>query len=104
MPTKGWKDITPVSAHALKAGFQQRSWSQSCRWSRRAYDLVKTTFWFRLWLRRLRSSYELVKTRLSESEGEAEEQNQSQSMGTCIAIGLSFRSCFRLRQSGFHYL
>ena len=43
---------------------------------------------FRLW-----SS----KTRLSE----AEEPNQYQSVGTCIVIGLSFRFCFRLPQSGF---
>ena len=38
---------------------------------RRAYDLVKTTFRFRLGLRRLHAAYDLVKTRLSESEPEA---------------------------------
>ena len=48
-----------------------------------------------------RRAYDLVKTRLSESEAEAEEPNQSQNVGTCIVIGLSFRFCFRLRQSGF---
>ena len=51
---------------------------------------MKTAFRFRLRLRRLRSPYDLVKTRLSEPEVEAEEPNQSQSMGTCIVIGLSF--------------
>ena len=66
----------------------------------RAYDLVKTAFWLRLRLCLLRSTYDLVKTRLLESEAEAEELNQSQSMGMCIVIGLSFRSCFW--QSGFH--
>ena len=68
---------------------------------RRAYNLVKTAFRFRLRLRRLHSTYDLVNTRLSESEAEAEELNQSQSVGMCIVI-LSFRFCFRLRQSGFH--
>ena len=68
----------------------------------RAYDLVKTAFRFRLRLHPLRSAYDLVKTRLSESEAEAEELNQSQSVGTCTMISLSFRFCFRLRQSGFH--
>ena len=69
---------------------------------RRAYDLVKTAFRFRLRVRRLRSAYDLVKTRLSESEAEAKEPNQSQSVGMYIVIGLSFRFCFRLRQSVFH--
>ena len=46
--------------------------------------------------------YDLVKTGWSLSQAEAEEVNQSQSVGTCIVIGLSFRFCFRLRQSGFH--
>ena len=46
--------------------------------------------------------YDLVKTRLLESEAEAEELNQSQSVGTRTVIGLSFRFCFRFRQSGFH--
>ena len=71
----------------------------------RAYDLVKTAFRFRLRLHPLRSAYDLVKTRLSESEAEAEaeELNQSQSVGTCIMISLSFHFCFRLTQSGFHY-
>ena len=85
----------------IKAGFHYRR-SRSRYRKRRAYDLVKTAFRFRLRLRRLRSAYDLVKTRLSESEAEAEEPNQSQSVGTCIVIGLSFRFCFRLRQSGFH--
>ena len=59
---------------------------------------MKTQFRFRfLRLRRLRSAYDLEKTRLSESEAEAEELNQSQSVGKCIVIGLSFRLCFRLR-------
>ena len=49
---------------------------------------MKTAFRFRLRLRRLRSAYDLVKTRLSESEAEAKELNQSQSVGTCIVIGL----------------
>ena len=49
-------------------------------------------------------SYDLVKTRLSESEAEAGEPNQSQSVGTCIVIGLSFRFCFWLRQSGCHWI
>ena len=88
---------------SLKAGFHWlRSQSRSRNQKRRAYDLVKTAFRFRLLLRRLRSAYDLVKTRLSESEAEAEEPNQSKSVGTCILIGLSFRICFRLRQSGFH--
>ena len=43
-----------------------------------------------------------MKTRLSESQEEVEELNQSQSVGTFIVIGLSFRSGFRLRQSGIH--
>ena len=46
--------------------------------------------------------YDQVKTRLSKSQAEAEKLNQSQSVGKCIVIGLSFRFCFRLRQSGFH--
>ena len=63
---------------------------------------MKTAFRFCLRLRCLSSAYDLVKTRLSESESEAEaeEPNQSQSVGTCTVIGLSFRLCFRLRQSG----
>ena len=36
----------------------------------------------RLRLRHLRSTYDLVKTRLLESEPEAEKLNQSQSVGT----------------------
>ena len=89
----------------LKAGFHQR-WSQSrsCNQKRRAYDLVKTAFRFHLRLRCLRSAYDLVKTRLSESEAEAEEPNQLQSVGTCIVIGLPFCFCFQLRQSGFHQI
>ena len=63
---------------------------------RRAYDLVKTGFRFRL-----RSAYDVVKTRLSESEAEAGEPNQSQSVRTCIGIGLSFCFCFRLRHLVF---
>ena len=73
----------------LKAGFHQRwSRSRSCNQKRRAYDLVKTAFRFHLRLRCLRSTYDLVKTRLSESEAEAEEPNQLQSVGTCIVIGV----------------
>ena len=69
------------------------------------YDLVKTGlcfFWFRL--RHCRLFYDQVKAGSSESQVEAEELNQSQSVETCIVIGLSFRFCFRLRQSGFHYI
>ena len=51
---------------------------------------MKTAFRFRLWLRGLRSAYDLVKTSLSELEAEAEELNQSQSVGTSTVIGLSF--------------
>ena len=47
---------------------------------------MKTAFRFRRRLRRLRSAYDLVKTRLSESEAEAEELNQSQSVGKRIVI------------------
>ena len=88
--------------NCLKAGFHKRrsrSRSRSSNQKRRAHDLVKTAFRLRLRLRRLRSTYDLVKTRLSESKGEVEEPNQSQSVGTCIVIGLSFRFCFWLRQS-----
>ena len=52
---------------------------------------MKTAFRFRLRVQHLRSAYDLVKTRLSESEAEAEEPNQSQSVGMDIVIGLSFR-------------
>ena len=48
---------------------------------------VKTALRFHLRLRRLRSVYDLVKTRLSESEVETEEPNQLQSVGTYIVIG-----------------
>ena len=51
---------------------------------------MKTAFRFRLRPRRLRSTHDLVKSRLPESEAEAEEPNQSQIVGTCILIGLSF--------------
>ena len=77
---------------------------KSCNQRHRAYDLVKTAFWFYLRLHRLRSAYDLVKTGLLESEAEAEELNQSQSIGTCIVIGLSLCFCFRLLQSGFHQI
>ena len=76
--------------------------SRSRNQKRRAYDLVKTAFRLRLRLRRLRSAYDLAKTRLSESSADAETLNQSQSVGTSIVIGLSFRLFVRLRQSGFH--
>ena len=46
-------------------------------------------------------AYDQVNMTLSESQAEMEELNQSQSMGTCIMIGLSFRFCFRVRQSLF---
>ena len=52
-------------------------WSSGLLKKRRAYDLVKTTFRFRLGLRCLHAAYDLVKTRLSESEPEAEKLNQS---------------------------
>ena len=71
--------------------------SRSRNQKRRAYDLVKTAFRFRLRLRRLRSAYDLAKTRLSESSADAETLNQSQSVGTSIVIGLSFRFFVRLR-------
>ena len=70
----------------------------------KSVNLVKTAFRFCLRLRHLRSSYDLVKTRLSELKAEAEVRNQSQSMETCIVIGLFFCFCFRLRQSGFHFI
>ena len=38
----------------------------------KTYDLLKTAFRFRLGLRRLRTAYYLVKTRLSKSEAEVE--------------------------------
>ena len=44
---------------------------------RRAYDLVKTAFQFRLRLRRLRSAYDLVNTRLTESEAEVETNHKT---------------------------
>ena len=88
---------------SLKAGFHlRRSLSRSRNQKRRAYDLVKTAYRFGLRLRRLRSDYDLVKTRLSWSEAEAEELSQSQSVTTCIVTGLSFRFFFRLRQSSLH--
>ena len=55
----------------LKAGFHKRR-SRSRNQKRRPHDLVKTGFRFRWRLRRLRSAYDLVKTRSSESEAEAE--------------------------------
>ena len=69
------------------------------------YDLLKTAFWF-FWfrLRHCRLFYDQVKAGSSESQVEGEELNQLQSVETCIVIGLSFRFCFRLRQSGFHYI
>ena len=81
----------------VKADFHEReSRSRSCDQKCRAYDLVKTVFWFHLQLHCLRFAYDLVKVyRLLESEAEAEELNQSQSMGTCIVIGLSFCFCFQ---------
>ena len=88
----------------IKGWFSPASRSRSSNQKRRAYDLVKTAFRFCSRLRRLRSAYDLVKTRLSESEAEAEEPNQSQNVGTCIVIALSFRFCFRLQQSGFHWI
>ena len=56
----------------------------------------------RLLLRHLRSAYDLVQTRLSESEAEAEKLNHPQSVGTSIVIDLSFCFCFRPLQSGIH--
>ena len=86
---------------SLKAGFhKQRTQSRSRNQKRRAYELVKTAFRFRSRLRRLRSAYDLVKTRLSELEADAEKLNQSQNVGTCLVIGLCF--LLRLLQSGFH--
>ena len=101
-----WGDATHakelILCFVLKAGLHKRRSRSLSRNQRRAYDLVKTAFRFPLRLRRLRSAYDLVKTRWSESEAEAELLNQSQSVGTSIVVGLSFRFCFRLRQSGFH--
>ena len=64
-----------------KAGFHWRR-SRSRNQKRRAYDLVKTAFGFRLGFVPLmiRSAYGLVKTRLSESEAEADERDESQSV------------------------
>ena len=45
-----------------------------------------------------------MKAGSSESQAEAEELNQSQTVETGIVIGLSFRFCFQLRQSGIHYI
>ena len=42
--------------------------------------------------------------RLSESQAEAAKLGQSQSMGTCVVIGLFFRFCLGLRQSGLHWI
>ena len=81
----------------VKAGFHWwRSQSRSRNQKHRAYDPVTPVF------RRLPSTYDLVKTRLSELEAEAEELNQSQMVGMFIVIGLSFWLGFRLWQSGFH--
>ena len=65
---------------------------------------MKTAFQFPLRLFRLRSAYDLVKTRLSESEAEEQAEEEEQSVGMRILIRLSFRFCFRLRQSGFHWI
>ena len=59
-------------------------------------DLVKTAFWFRLRLRHLRSSENYIVGVASRSRGTKPE---SQNLGTCIVIGLSYRICFRFRQS-----
>ena len=62
---------------------------QKNRWKPKADGLVKTTFRFCLRLRRLRSSYDLVKTRLSESEAEAEgETNHDACSHALWLIGL----------------
>ena len=45
-----------------------------------------------------------MKTRLPELQAEAEELNQTQNAATCMLIGFSFRFCFRLWQSGFHWI
>ena len=50
---------------------KQRSKKKKNAWSQ-VNDLLKAAFRFRLGLRRLRSAYYLVKTRLSESEAEVE--------------------------------
>ena len=73
----------PIHCNRGKGWFSlpSRSWSRNRK--RRAYDLVKKAFWFRLRLHRLRSAYDLTKTRLSESE----ELNQSQNVRTCVVIG-----------------
>ena len=48
--------------------------------------MVKTAFWFRLRLRRLRSAYDLVKTRLSESEAEAEEPTNHKAWERALSL------------------
>ena len=72
-----WGDATHtmelILCFVLKAGLhKRRGRSPSRNQKRRAYDLVKTAFRFRLRLCRLRSAYDLVKTRCSDSEAEAE--------------------------------
>ena len=58
--------LKEIPWHLWKAGFHyRRSRSRSRNQKRRAYNLVKTAFRFRLRPRRLRSVYDLVKTRLS---------------------------------------
>ena len=62
-----------ILCFVLKAGLhKRRGRSPSRNQKRRAYDLVKTAFRFRLRLCRLRSAYDLVKTRCSDAEAEAE--------------------------------
>ena len=55
----------PSRAKEAKKQKKKNAWSQ-------VNDLLKAAFRFRLGLRRLRSAYYLVKTRLSESEAEVE--------------------------------
>ena len=62
-PSSGYKKVSVTGAGRSRS--RRRNHDQK----RSAYDLVKTTFRFRLRLCHLRSTYDLVKTRLSESEG-----------------------------------
>ena len=57
--------------------FKRSGWSRSRSHNqkRRAYGVCENAFRFGLRLRSLRSAYDIVKTRLSESEAEAEELN-----------------------------
>ena len=87
--------------NSVKAGFhQRRSRSRSQNQKLRAYELLKTAFWFRLRLRRLRPAYDLVKTNCRSRKKKGKDKPNTK-RGTSFVIGSSFRFCPRLRQSGF---